>query len=152
MTWYEARLKPAADPQALYQALREWPVRSHHFWDEPWWPGAYVVRVNVRRDRGLVDLLESRSDVDHVVPWDVTPDAEFYGETWPHVRDLFETASMLADVDDATATRLLHCFLNARGMSERDEAKWALRFAWGRLTIKLRWKLYLRRRWEASQP
>lgn len=149
MTWYEVRLKPGADPQALYADMSQWPARFHHFWDEPWWPGAYVVRVNVRRN--LPALLEGRDDVDHVVEWDATPDAEFYGAHWAHVRDLFETASLLASVDEQTATRLLHCFLNARGMSEREEARWALRFVWGRITIKLRWRLYLRRRWEREQ-
>lgn len=143
--WFELRLGYGVDPHDVHVQLGDL-GRPHHFWDEPWWPDRYVMRVE--SFWWTADGLRGIRGVEHVDAWDHAPDETHYGDDWPAVRDLFHTASMLARVDERTATRLVHCLLNARGMSERDEARWALSFAWGRLTIKLRWRLYLRRRWE----
>lgn len=138
MIWREVRLEQGAEPSPFYSAL---PYRTgeielfHHFWDEPWWPGAYVIRVLSERH---VEL-EGLPGVDHVAAWDEGPDEELFGETWPYVRKLFWLSSAISNTkDDRFTLKLVHCILNARGMSEWDEAKFAVRLFWNRLTIKPR--------------
>jgi hypothetical protein len=146
--WYEFRLKRGVSPFDFYAAIHSLQYkRVHHFWDEPWWPKAYVVRV----ETDDVYSFEDNPHVDHFAPWDVSADEQAYGWCWPYVSRIFHDSSLLADVDEAVAHRLVHCMLNARGMSEWDEAKFAARFFWDRLTVKLRWRLYLKRQWERQQ-
>jgi hypothetical protein len=146
MNWYEVRLFPDIPVRDFYEALpSDLAVSAHHFWDEPWWPRAFVIRVRTSNPERLKKIY----GVDHVVPWDAEPDRRLFGEYWPSARAFFQSSSVLSlsgnpDMD----LKLVHCFLNARGMSERDEARFAARMLWERLTIKLRWRLYLKRRWE----
>lgn len=85
------------------------------------------------------------------VLWDATEDEQAFGPAWHSAACFFHVSSMLANQDERMALKLVHCFLNARGMSERDEARFAARLLWNRLTIRLRWRLYLRRRWEKAR-
>ena len=142
MNWYELRLRPDADPAEIYSVVPDG-VIYHHFWDEPWWPHAYVVRVCTDDTSWFADL----AAVDHFEPWDASQDAELFGPAWPNVSAFFMVASSISNQDPRMVHKLVHCMLNARGMSELDEAKFAASFLWGRLTIKLKWRLYLRRRW-----
>lgn len=139
--WYEVRLARGAEPDRFYAAMLLDKVASfHHFYDEPWWPGAYVIRVLTTNGRELAQL----PDVDHAALWDSRPDEQQYGDDWPWVADLFQASSALADNRDPLRTlKLVHCLLNARGMTERDEAKFAAHLLWNRLTIRarLRWPL-----------
>ena len=145
--WYEARLKPGLHPYAVYRWLGPQHLHDHHhFWDEPWWPGAYVVRL-----WSPTSALDGCPAVDHVVEWDATPDEQLYGTDWGYVRQLFQAASDLSPLEYPETEKLVHCVLNAQGMTERDEARFVARFLWHRLTIKLRWRLYLRRRYEREQ-
>jgi hypothetical protein len=148
MTWYEFRLKRGVSPFDFYASIRGVDHGLvHHFWDEPWWPKAYVVRVQTED----ISPFEGNPCADHFEPWDASPDENAFGWCWPYVANVFNESSMLADQDEAMTSKLVHCMLNARGMSEWDEARFAARFLWQRLTIKLRWRLYLRRRWERQQ-
>jgi hypothetical protein len=148
VTWHEVRLAAGSDPTAFYRAIPTGSIDLfHHFWDEPWWPGAYVVRVL----GGDPDVLATYPGADHVVPWDVEPDERLFGDLWPYVAQFFWASSAISNSTDPKLTiKLVHCILNARGMSERDEARFAAGLLWNRLTIKLRWRLYLRRRWEQA--
>jgi hypothetical protein len=150
MRWYELRLTPGLHVGDFYQRASElWPCEQlHHFWDEPWWPDAYIVRINTDAS---APFLASLSGVSECVLWDSSEDEQAFGPAWDSVAYFFHASSMLANQDPRMALKLVHCFLNARGMSERDEARFAARLLWNRLTIKLRWRLYLRRRWEDQQ-
>jgi hypothetical protein len=149
MNWYEVRFRSDGNLDAFYAAIPRGSIESfHHFWDEPWWPGAYVIRIKTDDPAPL----STYPGVDHVVPWDVSEDERLYGEQWPYVEIFFWASSAISTSRDLGSTsKIVHCVLNARGMSERDEAKFAVRFLWDRLTVKLRWRLYLRRRWERQR-
>lgn len=143
MNWIEARLKPGRHPSELYEYLDGDCLSFHHFWDEPWWEGAYVVRVwNPGPDPALCDA------VDHVVDWNEEPDEELYGEQWPDVSAFFMAGSALAPLPPFEQRKLIHCLLNAQGMSWADEWRFHLRYVWRIPLLSIRWKLYLRRRWE----
>ena len=145
--WIEARLKPGHTPQEVYDYLDYCPL-YHHFWDEPWWPGAYVVRLLAPLgDYGLGDC----DAVDNFIEWDASPDEELYGDSWREVRDFFHSASKLGPVSAFERRKLVHCFLNSQGMGGWDEFKFHARMVWQRATIRLRWRLYLGRRWKAAQ-
>lgn len=142
----EARLKPGHHPSELYDWLvaeglmaDRTSVHFHHFWDEPWWPGAYVVRLSAAGDIAPCEA------VDHVVAWDSKPDADLYGDRWPYVQQLFQGASNLAPLEGWNLYKLIHCVLNAQGMSVRQEAAMMTRFVWGRMTIGIRWRIEQRR-------
>lgn len=146
MSWVELHLEPDADLIDVYTAVRDGApdggvINSHHFWDEPWNPGAFVIRLETEPG-GLADaLLEAvseRVDVREVVPWDSAPDAEMYGGYWPHVRDWFHlssviNSSLLRDAPPAAraswSAKLIHCFLNQQQLSPWGEAKFLARFA-----------------------
>lgn len=146
MTWIEARLNQGSEPSELYDSLSRRPTEFHHFWDEPWWPGAYVIRL-----RGITRAQAERCPaVHHTVRWDSAPDEEAYGDDWRAARQLFELGSTLSLAEDRRA-KFVHCFLNAHGMSRWAEVRWALHYAWRSALLPLRWRLYLRRRWERAQ-
>lgn len=145
--WIEARLKPGRHPQEVYDYLDYCPL-YHHFWDEPWWPDAYVVRLLAPLGDYGIDRCGA---VDHFVEWDATPDEELYGEDWGRVRDFFHAASALGEQSSWKRRKLVHCFLNSQGMSVWDEFCFAVRMAWQRATITIRWKLYLERQWKKAQ-
>lgn len=137
--WYEASLAHGAKPGPVYSAVGCLAERVHHFWDEPWHPGRYVVRVQAA-DPSVRWTLFDAPGVGAVREWDATPDEELYGEEWGDVSRFFDAGSRLAEsnLTDWYARKLVHCLLNQRGMSEWQEGLWALRFAWGRFTVKFR--------------
>ena len=148
MNWYEVRLRKGVNPTSYVEFLPgDKVLMFHHFWDEPWWRDAYVVRIALDDDTDV--CLDDYPGSDHIVPWDSTEDEALYGPLWPYVCEFFRASSVTAGSD--LSLKLVHCLLNAHGMSERDEAKFAGRLLWNRLTIKLRWKLHLKRRWERAR-
>lgn len=147
MSWIEARLTEGATPADLYNWLPRQPQSAHHFWDEPWWPGAFVVRLRGPR----ASTVERCPLVEEVVEWDPAPDQDYFRDEWKAAEAFFAASSALPLKPLGGTGKYLHCFLNARGMSTWQEAKFAFRFGWNRLTIPFRWRLYLRRRWEREQ-
>jgi hypothetical protein len=139
--WLEARLVKGAKPSELYHWLPRQPESTHHFWSEPWWPNAYVVRL-----RTDISYVGECPVVAEVVEWDDEPDAQAYGDYWPWAQRFFEAGSMLSAARHPE--RFVHCLLNAHGLGARAEIWFALRYAWRRFTTTLRWYIYLRRRWE----
>lgn len=138
--WYEARLVRGAHPMVLGGEVRCRAQQLHHFWDEPWHPGRYVVRIKVAgRMRGeLAEILAEHSAVEAFGEWDATPDERLYGELWPTAASFFTAASTVASVAPPGAllhVKLVHCYLNAQGLSPAQEARWALAFAWNRLRM-----------------
>ncbi len=160
--WVEARLKHGENPIRLYGSFDRLTADTspallyHHFWDEPWWEGRFVVRFQGRRGlaewnaKVLIDWLEGCPEVDHVVRWDATPDEQHYGEAWISVARFFQVSSQLACTGLRANGQLVHCFLNARGATPLEEARFGWWFTRERLSIMWRWPLYLRRRWEAE--
>jgi hypothetical protein len=141
--WVEARLKAGRKPTEVYEYMESWLGLHHHFWDEPWWPDAYVVRVH-----GPLKDLAKCDAVDHLVVWDEEPDGTLYGESWIRVARFFEAAADLGEVSTAERHKLVHCFLNSQGMSWTDELRFFFRGIKGRISMAIRWNLYLRRKWE----
>lgn len=144
--WFEARIKRGRQPSDLYVHLNEdpQPERAHHFSDEPWWPGAFVVRVKgVDRDRIL-----ACDAVDHVVSWDATPDEDKYATAWPQMEAFFQCCSALAYAEEDWSLMMVHCLLNARGLGPKEEARFGCRLWWNRTKMRAKWRLYARRRHE----
>lgn len=154
-TWYEVRMREGALPDLVYHALNgntDAVMSYHHFWDEPWWPNRYVVRIEAVRGGALLrDAIADIHGVDHVTDWDPTSDEAAYGNNWPWVRYFFY-ASVGAQGNFGMKAKMVHCYLNSQGMGPWSEAWFALRFAFNRMTIGLRWRLYLRRQWLAENP
>jgi hypothetical protein len=145
--WVECWLRPGTEPKDIYDWLGRAegaPDHVHHFWNEPWWPGGWVVRV-----RGSNADLNRHPGVVEVIQWDDEPDERLYGEQWwDWVQGFFEASSVIAArKEDRLNTKLIHCYLNARGLSVWQEAKWALGFFWNRVTInwRLRWRYWMGR-------
>ena len=148
MKWREARIKADAHPVDLYDWLDENEVefgRVHQFWDEPWWPGAFVVRIETDTDLTECDA------VDNAEPWDWKPDAEHFGERFDTAMSFFQASTALNLPNFRGQNKMVHCFLNAQGMSRWDEFKFAVRYAWGTATLPIRWRLYMKRRYEREQ-
>lgn len=134
--WVELRLGYGEHPRDLYAAWEDdrlvpHGLPPHHFWDEPWWPGRYVVRATVYLDRRLIT---DQPGVDHWVYWADSPgsedgDREAYGKDFEAAMKFFAASSHL---ERASKTKLVHCFLNARQMSQGAEMRWALLFALNR--------------------
>jgi hypothetical protein len=136
--WVEARLNPGAVPEEVYRWAGTGAIDLyHHFWDEPWWPGAYVIRMEgVNRS----DIEECPS-ISHLQLWDEGPDRRLYGNYLPWVFGFFQEGSVLSEVirhDPAHQEKMVHCFLNAQGMSVLGEAWFALRFALRRVRMQFR--------------
>lgn len=147
--WIEARIRAGHSPGDLYNWMSNGhqPPHAHHFIGEPWWEDKWVVRMR-GADR---ERVEECSAVDHVVTFDPSQDEAMYGEYWPWAQQYFEASAMLFQLDERYAEKFVHCYLNARGMTHWQEARFMLRFAWRRATIGIRWRLYIRRRWEREQ-
>lgn len=141
LKWVELRLKPDRHPSEVYEVI-DTRRTHHHFWDEPWWPGAYVVRLH-----GEAPQHEA---IDHWEPWDETPDAEHYGRGFGPAMRFFQAGSDMASIEHRPS-QLIHCYLNAQGFSRWQEVRWAVAYAWRSAWLPLRWRLYLRRRWEREQ-
>ncbi len=154
--WVEVRLREGAIPSLVYDGLErvvpDHGLLFHHFWDEPWWEGRYVVRLECGQwsRRTVENWLSSIDGINHVAVWDATPDEQHYGDDWPLVAEFFKVSSLLAATGKPSNGQLVHCFLNAQGISPLREALFASRFARGRLSIMWRWPFYLKRRWVAE--
>ena len=132
--WVEVRLVIGADIAAFYESVGGQPDGSHHFWDEPWWPGGWVVRV----PGGDVDAWRvPSSHVDHVIVWDASRDERLFGAGWPAVQRLLSAASALTpgvlrlerESQEQFLSKLIHCLCNAQGFSYVDEAELFARMA-----------------------
>lgn len=143
MKWVEARLGKGEQPGGIYDWLPRRPEVAHHFFDEPWWPGRYVVRL-----RTDVDVSECPA-VQEVVDWDDEPDAEAFGDYWPWAQTFFEASSMLS-LRGEDPHQLVHCTLNAHAINGWREVRWMFAFAIRRAILPFRWRLYLKRRWEQA--
>jgi len=146
--WVEVYLERGAAPEQFYDARsgedERRPYMAHHFWDEPWHPGAYVIRIADLDDEGFPDFTELPV-VAEVREWDAGPDEAVYGDWAFWAFQFFQSGSMLSvgwPKGSRMQAKFVHCFLNSHGMSELDEFRWALRFAWNRLTIRprIRWR------------
>lgn len=144
MEWLEVHLDAGVKPADFYQWLNDRQIvveRVHHFWDEPWNPGAYVVRV----ESYFRDVRWYRNG--RVFAWDAEPDRQLYGEKFDAAMAFFQAGSTLVPSKWETG-KLVHCFLNAQGMSWTGEVRWHLRQAYRRLKFMVQLKLYLGRRLE----
>lgn len=151
--WIEVRLRPgltATDAASLGTTLRPYHARSFHaFQSEPWHPGGYVLRVEEPTSYAR-DLL---ADHGEIVEWSAEPDEELFGEGWPVVREFFSTSTALGDIPEDTVRKLVHCFLNTRGLSWNDEIRFHLREAWKRIRLSIEIKLRIGpryRSWKAA--
>lgn len=141
-SWYEARLH--CQPESLYRSLAAQApgavLMFHHFY-EPWHPTGAVARLLVVGDRKdqVLSLLDRWEAVVGVQPWEREDgDRELYGEDFEYAMMFFQGSSALASHKHGEwmTQKLIHCVLNARNMSVAEEARWGIRFVWGRLTIK----------------
>lgn len=146
MSWVEAQLRPGVQPAEFYFDMAE-KINAdseeglvplmHHFYDEPWWPGAYVVRVRLTDGAVTQAAVEECGAVEQAVPWDPAPDQEVYGDFFGWATRFFEAGSLLS-LSNISQGKLVHCYLNAQGLNVRQEFVWALRFAFGRATLRPR--------------
>lgn len=138
MKWYEFHLKRDADLGDFYRDLDNWPTevtRWHHFWDEPWNPKAFVVRVEL--DPAYWVRFDSAT-VARVYQWDESPDRELYGDKFDAAMAFFQAGSTLNPTEWERG-KFIHCFLNSQGMEWRDEAFFLLKLGWKRLIMP--WKI-----------
>lgn len=145
-SWIEIRLAPGVEIGDIAASLVEEEVDGHAFYSEPWHPGGYVLRVHNPPSKELVVYDEPYE----IVEWDPTPDEKLYGEKWPEVAAFFAASTKLGELSDHETRKLVHCFLNARGFSWNDEIRFHLRETWKRLSLAIRWRLYLGRRYAAE--
>lgn len=136
--WYEAWLRPGATPLPLYRRLD--PLLSfgggfvHHFYDEPWWRGAYVVRVGVTEDLNaeVKAALASYPDVVEWARWESVHDEQTFGSYWPWAASFFQAGSVLSTAANQTQAhrgKMVHCYLNAQGLSWGAEIRFHIREA-----------------------
>lgn len=153
MRWIEVRLRPeftVESAASIGSTLLPFHARSYHaFQAEPWHPGGYVLRIEAPTPyaENLV------SDYGEVVEWDPSPDEEQYGVGWPIAREFFLISTALGDLPDSTTRKLVHCFLNARGLSWTDEIRFHLREAYSRIRLLVEIKLRVGpryRSWKAA--
>lgn len=145
--WVEVRLHPTYFPFEVYADLP--PVLFvHHFYDEPWWPDRYVIRLLlVKEDAAAIRSHVARLPaVASVGSWtNVHQDQELYRDHFYHAMTFFQGASRMANWPRSPkerewiAGKLVHCYLNAAGI--RNEPLWALRYAWRRILLSIKLKL-----------
>lgn len=141
--WIEVRLPPEADLASVaYLTLRVRPhgTSAHAFQSEPWHPGGYVLRVEEPTD-DLREAIEEKFPDGEIVEWDSSPDEELFGEKWPEVRSFFHASTALGEIDEFTTRKLVHCFLNTRGLTWNDEIRFHLAEAWKRIRLSIEIKL-----------
>jgi hypothetical protein len=154
--WIEVRLPAGATlDQIADLAEKAVPVHAtsvHAFQSEPWHPGGYVLRVE-EPSASSVDLYREEFGDDAVVEWDPEPDEELFGDEWLAVRSFFHASTVLGEIDEFTTRKLVHCFLNTRGLSWNDEIRFHLREAWKRIRLSIEIKLRVGpryRSWKAA--
>lgn len=146
MKWLELYLKPGADLGRVYDWLK--PFRAditsiHFFWDEPWNPEGYVVRVET--DLESEDLIGAPG-VTRVEPWGgEQTDRDLYGDRFNQAMDFFMASCLMATKDEWLTEKLVHCFLNQRQITWWGEIRFHLRMAWRRLYVIVWWKVKGRR-------
>lgn len=155
--WYEVRIlcSPGSFYAWMNTGLPEGSVLMYHHFYEPWHPDGPVVRLLVAG--GMVLEVEGRLRYQEVVAgverWGreqadrdlySVDDGEAADEWFALAMSFFEASSAFVGHPKAKYMdiKLLHCFLNARGMSRKKEVRWALRYAWTTLTVEPR--LWLR--------
>jgi len=132
--WFEVRMQQDAKPDPFYAAMGE-VNRFHHFFNEPWWPGRYIIRLDT--DDHTIDSLERLPGAEEVMEWDPSDDEELFGVGWDWVCEFLQASSCLAAMNERRdmTGKLLHCFLNARGMNIHDEIAFARLFLSERLKM-----------------
>lgn len=154
-SWYELGLARDANLRETYESLSELGVkRVHHFGNEPWHPGRWVVRVEVEDQADeFLETVTAWDAVDVAGPWTrEQDDRDLYGSYFDWAMDFFQASSMLATAGEtpeevtANSHKLVHCVLNAHGQSD---TKWALKHLIGRarLMVRLSWHRLLGRKW-----
>ncbi len=156
--WYEVALAEGQQPWDFYRLcsdLGDSVSSAHHFSNEPWHPGGFVVRALC--DKEALAQIRSYGGAEWVRPWEgEQADRDLYGNYFDWVMKFFEASSMLAYIGQTPKERrwftskLVHCVFNARGMNRWQEFKWGLRFAWGSAVVNLRiawWRLTRGKEW-----
>lgn len=150
MKWFEFHLEQGADMGDFYDALRESTLlyrRRHHFFNEPWNPGAFVVRVETEVWSSDAWLIPG---VKNIYEWDAAPDEALYGPKFDLAMEFFEAGSRL-NPSPWEREKFVHCFLNAQGMSWGDEVRFHLRVAYKRVKLMVLWKPVYERRFREQQ-
>lgn len=152
-SWYELALDYGADPSAIYEAFLRTPglvLTFHHFGDEPWHPGRWVVRAQVapRRDVEFMDILDDLDGIIDVGLWSrVEDDRRLYGDYFTFAMQFFQTSSLLAcNPNGAMTSKFVHCVLNAHGVGDLG---WGVRYVLRRIRLQfwLAWQSILGRKW-----
>lgn len=150
----EILLPEGAEPNIIYDQLNP-NIRHHHFWDEPWNPKAFSVRVRIDQLPEFNNILNNiRPRGSRFGDYDGSDDAKMFGKAWPAVEAFFDATSQLRAVaprdndklNEFWAMKLVHCFLNAQRYDPIDEFKWALKFARRRLFLSFQFRLYAKSR------
>lgn len=159
-SWYE--VKALCTPESFYAWLAaEYPeevvLMWHHFY-EPWHRKGPVVRLLLAADYAadITKRLDEWEWTVGVEPWErEEDDVDHFGEEWFQFAMMFFQASSMFvghPKADYMTVKLIHCFLNARGMTRKQEIRWALKYAWRSATLepKLRWRAWRtgRKWWE----
>lgn len=146
-TWLEIQADSPRTLREIYAAADDFGVDSIHHFQEPWFIGGFVVRVLPSNNASREDLQDQFAG--RWIIWDATPDERLFGGDWPQVRAFFEASSRLRLSRGGWYERkLIHCALNSWGYSQRDELRFFLRMAWGRVRIIAHaqgWRLLRRR-------
>jgi len=148
--WIEVRLRPEYGIEEIPLLAERGSSDSFHaFQSEPWHPGGYVLRI----ENPSLALIAFAEEAGEIVSWDAGPDEELYGEEWGSVREFFHASTALGEIDEFTTRKLVHCFLNTRGLSWNDEIRFHLREAWNRIRLSIEIKLRIGpryRSWKAA--
>lgn len=148
--WIEVRLRPEYGIEEIPLLAERGSSDSFHaFQSEPWHPGGYVLRI----ENPSLALIAFAEEAGEIVSWDAGPDEELYGEEWGSVREFFHASTALGEIDEFTTRKLVHCFLNTRGLSWNDEIRFHLAEAWKRIRLSIEIKLRIGpryRSWKAA--
>lgn len=156
--WFELVLNAGSDPWDIYRDIArdaepkpgtEGVKRLHHFGNEPWAAGRWVVRLEVENpDAEFGEWVDNHSAVERYGPWEgEQADRDLYGPMFDVAMDYFQASSTFAARAQSIAQRewmrdkLIHCTLNAHG---GGDSRWALRYLWDRW--RLFWQLKILRR------
>ncbi len=140
--WKEVHLRRGADLRATYEELfllhrDEIGPGLHHFWDEPWNPGAFVIRVQGVPMQDLAAL----PGVKTVLPWEgEQADRDLYGDWFDPAMRFFSASSEMA-LAPPLAGKMVHCYLNQSQFSWWDEVWFHLREARDRIRLIIVWKV-----------
>ena len=110
--WKEIRLPKGADIDHYLAFYRR--KKTMAFFDEPWHPGCWILRVKGEPDRK------------NEVEWSEKGDIGYLGQAG---FDLLCQASKARDRTPGNTNKFIHCQLNTWGYTRWDEFKFALSYA-----------------------